>query len=351
MTTYRARVEYTAGGGETSFAFNFPYIDEDHVKLYIDGALDLSASVTGVPEAGGTISPSAPIPAGAVIRVTRETSPGTRLVNYQNASTLDEATLDTDSLQAFYLDQESSDTALEALSTAGATTETVEAAEGNALAAQSAAEAAQLAAEEAQADAAASAQSIGDSAEAAEAAAVEARAIALQVQQAVTGQAIYQGTFDASGGSYPDDTDPAEGHLWRVNVAGTLPAGGVLQGDYIFYNGTDWDIWDNTEPQSALQVDDFDGIHVEEPKVGEYDYSLSLPRTRRIETIRAIAGAGTATVELRHGTAGSLIRSMNLSTTVAVDSTPSMTVPTGDRLYIKVTAVSDAANIEVWFGG
>ena len=46
---------------------------------------------------------------GSTVIITRETSPDTRLVDYQTGSILSESILDTDSLQAFFLAQEAND--------------------------------------------------------------------------------------------------------------------------------------------------------------------------------------------------------------------------------------------------
>ena len=48
-------------------------------------------------------------PFGAIVVLTRETSPAARLVDYQTGSVLSEEILDTDSLQGFYLAQEAND--------------------------------------------------------------------------------------------------------------------------------------------------------------------------------------------------------------------------------------------------
>lgn len=56
-----------------------------------------------------------------------------------------------------------------------------------------------------------------------------------------TGQALYQGVYDASIGTYP--ANPIHGHFYKISVPGTLPLGSVAVGDMIIYNSNTvgWD--------------------------------------------------------------------------------------------------------------
>lgn len=58
-----------------------------------------------------------------------------------------------------------------------------------------------------------------------------------------TGQLIYMGAWNASGGSYP--AAPVKGAFWKVSVAGTVSAVLYSIGDDIIYNGAAWDKIDN----------------------------------------------------------------------------------------------------------
>lgn len=98
------------------FDIDFPYLDKGHVKVLVDGtaslqyewANDYRIQLDEVPEVG------------QVVTFVRETSPETRLVDYQTGSVLSEEILDQDSLQGFYLAQEANDIKEVALSRDGA---------------------------------------------------------------------------------------------------------------------------------------------------------------------------------------------------------------------------------------
>jgi microcystin-dependent protein len=106
----RSYVDYTGNGVTTNRAVPFSYIDQDHVKVKVDGVVTAFTWVNA-----GTISIS-PAPAnGTFIHVYRESSPDARLVDYNVPGTLTEEDLDNDSLQAFFMAQEAIDTAESAL--------------------------------------------------------------------------------------------------------------------------------------------------------------------------------------------------------------------------------------------
>lgn len=77
--------------------------------------------------------------------------------------------------------------------------------------------------------------------------------ISADVNTAATSAVIYKGTWDASGGTMP--TSPQTGYYYRITVAGTVPIQGVNElvnvKDSIIYNGTNWDLIDNTEGNTA----------------------------------------------------------------------------------------------------
>ena len=191
MPTYSARVEYTATGGETEFAFAFGYLEEAQVKLYINDVVDSSATLqNNNPDSGGEIVPSVTINASDAIVVVRETPSGL-LVDYQNAAALTEADLDLAYRHGLYVAEEAEDTAAIAETTAGATTATVAAAEAAAQAAQAAAESAQTAAETAETNASTSASNAATSETNAAASAVAAQAavggVAVSANDTTTG--------------------------------------------------------------------------------------------------------------------------------------------------------------------
>ena len=115
-------------------------------------------------------------------------------------------------------------------------------------------------------------------------------------------------------------------------------------------SGLDADLLDGVQGTDFQQkADTFDGIGIEVPAVGTYDYARSLPAARRIEMIRHVCSAGTATVELRDY--GGVLATLSVSTTPAVDAAVSHVVAAGERLYLNVTTVDGCEDLEVWFGG
>lgn len=103
-----ARVTYVADGATTQFVVPFPYISKTHVKVYQNGSqLFVTGQYTWLDDS--TINFRTAPGSGDEIQIIRETSPGTRLVDYQQSALLREADLDADSKQAFYLAQENRD--------------------------------------------------------------------------------------------------------------------------------------------------------------------------------------------------------------------------------------------------
>lgn len=66
-----------------------------------------------------------------------------------------------------------------------------------------------------------------------------------QLPASVLGGVNYQGTWDASGGTYPGS--PSKGHYYVISVAGTIGGHVFNPGDSIIYNGTSWDYIDSTD--------------------------------------------------------------------------------------------------------
>tara|TARA_B100000686_G_C16796272_1_gene982590 strand:+ start:458 stop:2053 length:1596 start_codon:yes stop_codon:yes gene_type:complete len=101
-----ARIAHLSLDGATDqFDVTFPYINKTHVIVKIDGVA--TTSFTWLTDT--RIQMDSMPASGVDLIITRETSPATRLVDYQTGSILSETVLDTDSLQAFYLAQEAND--------------------------------------------------------------------------------------------------------------------------------------------------------------------------------------------------------------------------------------------------
>lgn len=66
----------------------------------------------------------------------------------------------------------------------------------------------------------------------------------------VLGALNYQGVFDASSGSYP--VDPLKGYYWIISVQGTLNSILFRVGDWLTYDGTNWDKIDNATLVSSV---------------------------------------------------------------------------------------------------
>lgn len=99
-------VRYEGDGSNTSFAFTFPYIDQSHVKVRVNGVLTSYTWLSGY-----TVSVS-PAPAiGAVVEVRRETPKETAPVDFTDGSVLLESQLDLITNFNLYSAQEALDAA------------------------------------------------------------------------------------------------------------------------------------------------------------------------------------------------------------------------------------------------
>jgi hypothetical protein len=108
---------YTGNGATTNYSVTFPYILKTHVKVYLNGVLQVDP--TNYSWFNSTTIQFVSAPGnGVTIRFQRETSPGTPLVDYIDGSTLTETTLDRANLQALYLCQEALDRVSETMSVA-----------------------------------------------------------------------------------------------------------------------------------------------------------------------------------------------------------------------------------------
>ena len=99
-------VRYEGDGSNTSFAFTFPYIDQSHVKVRVNGVL---TSYTWLSAYTVTVSPAPAI--GAVVEVRRETPKETAPVDFTDGSVLLESQLDLITNFNLYSAQEALDAA------------------------------------------------------------------------------------------------------------------------------------------------------------------------------------------------------------------------------------------------
>ena len=107
--TYR---DYTATAGQTDFAFNFPYLEDEHVTVEINGVAQNPSSYSVIVESNGDKlvrlnPPGATV--GQIVRVRRKSQPGTDLVDFVNGSVLTESELDRAYLHNRYLSEEISE--------------------------------------------------------------------------------------------------------------------------------------------------------------------------------------------------------------------------------------------------
>lgn len=99
-------VRYEGDGSNTNFAFTFPYIDQSHVKVRVNGVL---TSYTWLSAYTVTVSPAPAI--GAVVEVRRETPKETAPVDFSDGSVLLESQLDLITNFNLYAAQEALDAA------------------------------------------------------------------------------------------------------------------------------------------------------------------------------------------------------------------------------------------------
>jgi len=100
--SYNARQSFS--GGTDEFTFSFPYLEPEHIKVYIDGAQTLTFQF----QTTDTIKTQVPVDAGSTVEIRRET-PTTRLVDYTDGNRLRAVALDKDSKQPLYVAEELED--------------------------------------------------------------------------------------------------------------------------------------------------------------------------------------------------------------------------------------------------
>lgn len=107
MSTPTTYVDYTATAAQTDFAFTFPYLEDEHVIVEIDGVQKtLTTDYTIVTSPSTKIVLTSGATAGQIVRVRRKSQPGTDLVDFENGSVLTESELDRAYLHNRYLNEE-----------------------------------------------------------------------------------------------------------------------------------------------------------------------------------------------------------------------------------------------------
>lgn len=97
-------VDYTATGGQTDFDFTFPYLEDEHVKVEINGADTTDFTIVATPSTKVVLDSGAT--AGANVRVRRRSAPNQNLVDFVNGSVLTESELDLGYRHNRYLSEE-----------------------------------------------------------------------------------------------------------------------------------------------------------------------------------------------------------------------------------------------------
>lgn len=111
--SFLARVTYTANGTTDTFQVPFPYIETSHIKVSVNDVAKTLATHYNVVVAGAqtnVVFTAGNTPSnGQFVQIRRETSQSQRYVLYNDGYVLTQKDLNNDSLQAFYLCQESLD--------------------------------------------------------------------------------------------------------------------------------------------------------------------------------------------------------------------------------------------------
>ena len=105
-------VDDTADAGQTEFLFNFPYLEDEHVAVFIDGVRQTIGSgedYTVQTSPSKRIVLNAAATGGEIVRVRRISDPANDLVDFQNGSVLTESELDRSYLHNRYLAEESAE--------------------------------------------------------------------------------------------------------------------------------------------------------------------------------------------------------------------------------------------------
>ena len=106
-------VDYTATAGQTDFAFSFPFLEDSHVVVEVEGvnqALTTNYTIETSPAQKIVLSnPTTALAGGELVRVKRVSDPSTDLVDFENGSVLTETELDRAYRHNRYLAEEAYD--------------------------------------------------------------------------------------------------------------------------------------------------------------------------------------------------------------------------------------------------
>jgi len=97
-------IDHTGTQGQTDFAFTFPYLEDEHIKVEIDGVGTTDFTVVATPTAKIVLDTG--LSAAASVRVRRRSAPNVNLVDFVNGSVLTEAELDLSYRHNRYLAEE-----------------------------------------------------------------------------------------------------------------------------------------------------------------------------------------------------------------------------------------------------
>ena len=97
-------VDYTASAGQTDFNFSFPYLEDEHVKVEINGVNTTDFTIVTTPSQKVVLNSGAS--ANAQVRVRRRSAPNQNLVDFVNGSVLTESELDLAYRHNRYLSEE-----------------------------------------------------------------------------------------------------------------------------------------------------------------------------------------------------------------------------------------------------
>ena len=99
-----------ADASQTEFAFNFPYLEDEHVTVFVNGVQKtLTTDFTIQTSPAKKVILNTPATGGEVVRVRRISAPAVDLVDFVNGSVLTESELDRAYLHNRYLAEESSE--------------------------------------------------------------------------------------------------------------------------------------------------------------------------------------------------------------------------------------------------
>jgi hypothetical protein len=97
-------IDHAGTQGQTDFTFTFPYLEDEHIKVEIDGINTTDFTVVVTPTAKVVLDTG--LSAAANVRVRRRSAPNENLVDFVNGSVLTEAELDLSYRHNRYLAEE-----------------------------------------------------------------------------------------------------------------------------------------------------------------------------------------------------------------------------------------------------